>query len=92
MNLLDSYTSLAHKLSEKLEDSAENLYETLKRTIHEAAYEALGAAEKRQRVVWWNRGVEKIIEKKRSYDKWLSTQDLQDWFSYKRLAREVKME
>lgn len=72
--------------------NSEDLYQVVKTCIQEAAAEAVGYHEKAvQRTEWWNRDIEvKVREKKRLYEKWLQTNDIEDHRIYAHFNREVK--
>ncbi|XP_044762034.1 uncharacterized protein LOC123319231 [Coccinella septempunctata] len=72
---------------------AENLYNEIKRSIHEAAEESLGHQEQRhsRNPEWWSREIEQLVEeKKRAYEKWLGTNNVDDRRIYALCNREVK--
>lgn len=85
---------LANKLSYLTDDTVENMHASIKKSIHQAAFEALGEVEregKRKQGLWWNDEVEELVkEKRRHYEKWLTTQNLEDRQQYTQINREVK--
>ncbi|KAL3288984.1 hypothetical protein HHI36_003427, partial [Cryptolaemus montrouzieri] len=66
------------------------------KSIHQAAEESLGELDngrKKKCFYWWNDSIkESIEEKKRAYNKWLTTKDSEDRKYYTRISREVKKE
>jgi len=73
--------------------TAEELYEQIKGCIHEAAREAIGYIEidEKQNPEWWSHEMTELVDtKKKAYQIWLQTQDLEDWKAYTYWNREVK--
>ncbi|KAL3271370.1 hypothetical protein HHI36_021854 [Cryptolaemus montrouzieri] len=72
------------------------LYDGLVKSIHEAAEESLGELDNgrnKESLYRWNDSIkESIEEKKRAYNKWLTTEDSEDRKYYTRINREVKKE
>lgn len=42
------------------------------------------------KIEWWTEEIRKIIDKKKAYETWLNTIDLEDLKAYSRLNREAK--
>lgn len=88
---------LSQKLTEVLNGNTEQKYNILKECIDQAAKEALGQKEEKgnKRIidVWWSEDLEKLItDKKKAYQKWLSTGDTKDRKAYMRNNYIVKNE
>ncbi|KAL3280905.1 hypothetical protein HHI36_004132 [Cryptolaemus montrouzieri] len=87
---------LSQKLTRIDDSTSTKLYDGLVKSIQQTAEKSLGELDNgrnKKSPYWWNDSIkESIEEKKRAYNKWLTTKDSEDRKYHTRISREVKKE
>jgi len=83
---------LDEKLTAKEECGLSEIYENIIQSLHETAKEVLEEKHKRQsRKMWWTEEIEGLVaEKKKLYQKWLSTKRYEDKNAYLEIKRQPR--